>query len=944
MDKRHYKIIILLAITAILPSTAYGVGIEIEETLYDLGDIVYFRACGESNELNVSVKCLPHDSLFSEVWNEKCRIYAFDSSELECIDVIINAGEGKKTAKKDLFIRNHKKALQDSSYLFNDEDLKSVAIRAYAYSLLGEYEALEDMLDILKVNRDEDRKCWPRNECDIQKTAEVLSFLSRAKVNRSRRVYHDALLWLESKQNSADYEKINISLIGEEDSECVIRVDGDKVKKFTFDENESYDAEIKYSVNQDIEAKCDDDFCLSVFDEDERVVFEECEDYNETISMYMDGGCWPANDELHCNIMLTAKILLLQGLDKDVFKEGKEWVKDNLKKGEVAGKRIKKSQDILTNIYIYNITQDDDVKTYVFFSQNNDGSFGDENKIFVTLEASRVFPDQVNTEWLSDAKDWFMAKRPSVGWENILYDAILFDIFNKGYPKITANPIIITGEEKADFKLELSKNYDIMYNLSKNIRDKITVKLTKKKDKNAYNGIATLDGKSDGYYSGDLKIFSNDSFSKQIPVILQKKPKFSMDFKEEYIFFNNTGQIHVPVDKSDSELYCDFRFSSFFDNFTKVLKDDTFLELTYTKSGGFYETVGLSYSCLSTTGVLSGEYFFDVRKYPEDPFDHRIEDHIIGAEPIKLTIYNKIKDRIVLDLEWYNDTEIYPLPSGIPLGEKEKVEIILYQSDFAEDNISGVNSITVSTMGYEANIPVTLKPAEVPHTLKGEQYEIKNSTSTSILGYVTNFNPSSLNSNVRYIGFFAIIIIVIGISVFISLTRKKTKDNKEKQEQAKPAAQPKRNFFRKKKKNVNLIEVMIAMDKTLGKKDEEIHEDLKNKGYSDKEIKKAMNKLNTDTGNYSKEKTAGDDAAETQKTETEEDSDVQSTRAVAGDIKEDSAAYKKEQEEDKLDDFSEVISWARIQANNGHGKEDLKKALLDAGYNQEDVNSITSQI
>lgn len=780
--------------------------LDIDSYIYDLGEQIFFVSCADT----VNVSCLD-SGLVSHEWQDGCHIYAFDSANLSCVQPVVMVDGGK--ANHSLLIKNYHDALSSTLNSTNASDPETLAIKAYANYLFGDYDEVDNLLESLKGNRDPQEKCWPQGNCDIETTIDVLLYLARADVNRSKRIYDDALHWIESKQHKEDNEDWVVEVTADPDTDCDILQDTTSLASFIMDGNESKDYKFDYSADQDLNTSCDDEFCVYIYDEFGYLLFDQCGDDNHTVNFNMKGSCWFRNDNLTiCDARVTSKAVLINQLDKDTFSDGKAWLNNHLYRTRIVGKNARSSSNILTNIYAYNATKSADSEDWLLFSQNNDGSFGDSDSHFTTLEAIRVFKEKINIEWISDAVDWINSERPGMGWDDLELDTIQYELFQNPALVITSDPLMIVTDSSADFRLSPQSLSNVTVNLSSSLNGIVSLNFSSDLNK----GKVRVLNPKDGFYYGFVNAFTG-SYLKKIPVIVKKLPSFSLDVRDSYFVFDESGQISVPVKKSDSDLSCFFGFDRFFSNVSIDVGSVGELVFDYTiPDKEVTSDVMVSYDCKSKLGPLSGDRFFVIRKFPGPPYKYELDPVEIDEDPGVLWIRNLLDEEIVVSLSLEKQTDLYPLPEVLTLQPGEEAKVYVYQSVPSDKNFTDQNTVIIDSLGYKVDIPFSIYLDDTPH-------EVDQAVEISAGSVLVPLGVGS-----------------VGLAILVCLSYMLF--NRDKSASGKVKASKVDSHTA----SDSMAEVLAAVDKRVGESDQQISAELETDGYKKDQIQKIFEKLNSD--------------------------------------------------------------------------------------------------
>jgi hypothetical protein len=838
-EARYLFIFLLL-----VPATS-ALSLDIAETTYTQGESVYFTLCGDKSPARVS--CVDQADVHTGPWRDACTVHAFDTRDLYCYDPVITASHQGETVRQPLTIARYRQTLQAKMEAVNDtSDPVTAAKLIYAHNLLGNEDEIEPLLEYLKQSRDNEKKCWPAGECELATTIDILWYLSYGGIDTTRRVYKDAILWLEIQQNNVNNDDWTFTVTASEDDSCTVKEDDDTIASFTLDDDEKNTFSRDLSSGSRYNFTCDGGFCASITDDDDFTLVDKCESSGDTISYVITEGCWPTTSQpttrrsssstvtsKSCSPILTAKALSVKGLADEVRDEGEAWVKDNIVDARIRAKKLKESQDILKNVFAYSVTKDEAHKRWLLYSQNNEGSFGQQDNVYTTLQAINFLGDQDN-EWINDAEDWLFAQRPDDGWDSLEADAIMLDIYGTQQPVLSSDPTLPLGNESLSFDLTTLESESL--NLS--LADADNVAIDASSGGTTHPVRITPNGKEDGILRGYVRAVQ-DEFRRDVPFVLFKNSEVTPRFRSTYYVFNSTGSIDVPVVKTESTLECSFSFSGVFTNTTVTLTDQDSVTFRYevpdmTKDLG----VAATYRCTGGLRPVQGSTTFDVRVFSSPPFSVEWDDAMMDDTPATLLVTNELDEAIDVDAQLVNASPFYTLTESTTLEAGEYARMTLCQSTPAPSMPNETNAVRLSSFTYTMTTPsFEARLMNATHDVEG-----CGVTTDSSLPWGSIFMYSTLTVFVAATGYG-------GYRAF---------SGAEKEEAAAAVADEEgEDGDERVDHNRELAEVLTAVDRFLGESDDEITHELEDEGYREDEIEAVMGELESFT--FEKVTTSDDD-------------------------------------------------------------------------------------
>ncbi len=519
-----------LAIISVLFLSVIGSGYALETSVIDntleYGENGYLMVCGDDSFI-ANPTC---DDIVYDDWNSSCKLLSFGTKNNDCLTNEITIKSGKESIKQQFFISRYKKILDEKLKHSTKNSPHSLAEKVFAAKLLGKEDLVDELLDELKSIRDNDNKCWPKNDCSIKETVDVLYFLSLASIDSSKRIYKDALIWLEANQNVATNNNWDLSISVKQNATCKLRL-GSSVSEISL--TEKYNSDIIFSSGLNVNISCDAVFCVRLFDEFGREAYDSCADEDEEVLFALKGGCWSDTRWVSCDAGLTAKALLINNLSTDSYSAAKNWLESELVLDTIGKKRINSTLSLLNNILAYATLKDDSLKDWILYSQNNSGSFGD---VYDTLNAIMYLSSDDDQEFISDAKNWLLLNSPVSGWNNLKSDALMYYVMRSREPYIISVPAVIEGKDSSEF--DIFHNFDDVKSVI-STNDVVNIDVLDQ-TRGVISGVLNLETDIDGIYSGFI-VVSDGVYNKSVPFILKNLPYLEADLSSEKKLFGLSG-------------------------------------------------------------------------------------------------------------------------------------------------------------------------------------------------------------------------------------------------------------------------------------------------------------------------------------------------------------------------------------------------------------------
>jgi hypothetical protein len=285
------------------------------ETLYtndtrlsDKEDLLFY-VCPNTEVSNVQASLICKEtfkfiSLDTIDWKDKCYLSKYDLEDINCenLQILFEYKEKNQQIKltKDVKIGKNSNIL---GYILNRQNAnggfdQNPLYTTYAIWAMSNYKdiytnEIEAALSWLKFNRDETNKCWPKNNCEITTTSQILFLLKDAGFDEDYRIVNDAKIWIEKNQNylNNDLWKIRIDasdVYVKDNAKCNITYNNIITQK-NITMNTAYELNISVSNNKDIKIDCDQEVQTTMYDQFGAVVYSKDQ---KNLNYHIGDACW----------------------------------------------------------------------------------------------------------------------------------------------------------------------------------------------------------------------------------------------------------------------------------------------------------------------------------------------------------------------------------------------------------------------------------------------------------------------------------------------------------------------------------------------------------------------------------------------------------------------------------------------------------------------------
>ncbi len=607
-------------------------------------------------------------------YSQQCSLLVFNSSEVTCKDPILGLNHSGGAYLKKLDIEDPLGSLHDKLDDVTGNDPVSLAQKVYAFTLIGGSRA-DYYLNLLKSNRDDRLKCWPQDDCDIQTTVDVLHYLDKSGLDVDSRVYKDALLWVESHQYPYEMDDWTVHFEADNSTSCYVEQDdGSLLSSCTVSDDERCDASLDILSGSRLNFTCDDDYCVMVRDSFGQRVFSGCEDDDEPLSAAIQGGCFHDTGSRHiCPSGLTEKILMLSGLGDDVRVDAIKWLEDKIDTASVAGKRLTTTPEVYANLYAYDSHDDPRLLSWILFSQNNDGSFGDWNHdetFSLSLEALSILENSSSrTEWYSDALSWVLDTYFSRSSLTLEEQAMFYDFFIKKHSFLLPDGVVHSNDPTVTASLH-SASDDMNVSLDTGRFNISTTESTSGMDVT----LADPEWATFGYRQDAMEV-STGVLDRTYLVVFSNVP--DVVFKNDsFLFFENISSIEIQAESTEN-VSCSFMSDSFSFLNTSLLEGVNRLTLFPEDRRCRSSEHAIDVTCSLENFTFRPQLDLNITCHDDPPFT--VSQNHRTLERTDLVIHNTFNDDISVSFDMQGLSTSHP--PTITLSPDERTTVSFYDAD-----------------------------------------------------------------------------------------------------------------------------------------------------------------------------------------------------------------------------------------------------------------------
>jgi hypothetical protein len=740
----------------------------IEEYL-SVEDLV-FLICIEDETVvpQTSVICLDNNNFFDVdaiKWTQSnnCYMSSFNLERMPCANIRVQGeyliDDENERIYKDIKVNKLSKVLDkiiESQY--TDGGWKTTRDTAYGIWALSQFSEIFDIemdkaIDWMEDQRDEYKKCWPKAECNIPLSMEILYVLTMSGYDDARRVVNDARNYIENRQNyfeSGDQFSVELEAfvpdttfvlvaLNREILDDNMSIDNGTVARYTF----------KVNMNDTLYVLSYENFQAVV----KNIYGEEIYRYQgNNLSYTFEGACWSSKVKGEpCDARTTAFASLLD-LRGENLREARRWMSTKIRfPFDVGAYFFDGNQTLDTSLFILSFHNQTDYDTYgnyfnrysdfsdqqsferylselekwLLFNQNNEGSWGTRNGSTVkkavptayAVHALMEIGHNRTYEPIEDAERWMSLSEDDLDKnDTISMGSAFYLLRNNARPMVTVSPgVVIIKEPTTVVEISNPTTFnlkELSYEISSELEDYIEI--TEKEQLSAYS-YRRIKIQRKSSPSGDVfgyLIIKNIGIPiGKIPIIMTNVPEINISYPSNLIVFGNRITLPLTITKSGHEFMCSASWDS-----SEVSSPSSFkingnsfnIEMLFSDS----VTKEDIYSGKIICKVRSQEYSFPlsvyVTRYASLPLTVTPKEITINRfdEDINFIVKNNLDRDITSSITVRGGNDYFQIPSSINLDPNE-ARNITFRSIIPEDtNFTGSIFIQFESLGKQSEISV----------------------------------------------------------------------------------------------------------------------------------------------------------------------------------------------------------------------------------------------
>jgi len=470
-----------------------------EDINYLENEILSFEFCSADDPTNIEFNLICNTDadmnidIYENYAKKGCFFSNFELSKSNCKDFALEIEYTAKNKEKK-FKRTFKQQKQSKliNHVLNlDYNLLTPVDLSYFLIVLNDIESSESQTSLnayekLKTDRNNNNKCWPKDACDITKTANVLRNLKFAGYSTSSRLMDDGKNYLQKSKisNSNNPTPFTITVTDTYTNTpsitCSLSIDGGTPINYLFNSllptlTKYASSSINFNCNQSVNKIVLKLLAPGGIVKD-TITQTNTNGVSKTIPDFSCIG------DTSCDFGATINALMAYGTSIESSSLMDAYLKSLIITVDDDETQYLNTGNVFENTgkYLY-YASNSKLTDYLKFNQNNVGSWGDKSLYDIIKQTAWAVIGlqkvSASSEYVVDGKKWIYFNEPETGWGNIEKNTLAYIAIKeqiKPYLKITA---INEIEETTKFLIENPTTHnlkDIKISLSPNLNDYVS--------------------------------------------------------------------------------------------------------------------------------------------------------------------------------------------------------------------------------------------------------------------------------------------------------------------------------------------------------------------------------------------------------------------------------------------------------------------------------------
>jgi len=826
-------------------------------------DLVFYTCIEEKNlPVKSTVICLD-DNSFKDInlvrWEEEdnCYIGSYNLDGKDCREMIIQSEYVKDeeivTLQRDIRV-NRLSSILDlvTRNQYSDGGWKDEVHSAAGIWVLSYFEEIFDDelamgIDWLKLNRDNDAKCWPQNGCSVKTTAKIMAYLTLSGLNDTYRVIHDGNIYLEHMHNFyLEDDEWNLTLHPFEsgNTSCVISYENLLNQgNFSFEEDDVVVYTITPVPDKELIVICDQNFKgnLTAADKEQVFIYE-----GDNLTYTTPNNCWSNDAKWGACDLATTLFACMSNISTENRELALEYLESELRTERSGEQSIGPRRNITESaIYSY-LLDNDDIIAWLRYRQNNEGSWGNGTDMGNVLPTGYALLGLLNrgfnrtNEVIEDAEEWVNEREVDftlnltseyAAWNSTEKNALAFIVLkNNARPIVKTNPLVLMiDRESIELEIYNPTTFelaDVSFEFSENLEDVLEIEEEDYIPSYSYIKQTVTKTKAEtGNIYGYLYIHNFDKELGKVPVMITNFPKIEITSEsEDLLVFGKSTQTNFVISKTGHNFDCTLSWEdddiSSKEDYT-ITSSSLSVDLTFDSAERVEKTYKGTFDC------VSGDYTFElpisqrISRYSEFPFSVSPSTVIVNesGQNSFFIVENKLDESLDIEMKFLKSSEDFELEqTNAGIDPNNKVNISIFNNVRPNSNVTQTNVIEVTALDQKKNV--------------------------NFRAMIISDPPKSMNPAIKWL-IIAILLSIIGVGGFFGYKYKDFLLNLVKKGSNIDEIKIKIKKMEQKEKRTAIMN-MVNILRILKKDDVQIRGRLKTEGFTEKEVDDALSQDTTD--------------------------------------------------------------------------------------------------
>ncbi len=724
-------------------------------------DDLDFYTCIEEKNIPVksTVICLD-DNSFEDIpmtrWLDtgNCYIGTYNLDDKDCRKMVIQSIYTKDqetvTLEKEIKV-NRISSILDlvARNQYSDGGWKDAVGTAAGIWVLSTYpeiyaDEIEMGLQWLKLNRNNDEKCWPNKDCSVTETAKILAYLTFSGINDTHRVMHDGLVYLENNQNfyqEGEVWNLSIKPFESGTTDCIISYENNLYNEdnFSMEEGRAVDYKISPVPAEKLYVICDQNFQanLTTPDNDQVFIYE-----GDNLSYTTPFNCWSKDKKWGECDLTTTLLATMTNISENNKELALEYLDSELRTERSGERYIGPDRNVTdTALYAY-VRNNQNVTSWLRYKQNNDGSWGNGS------EQDEIIPTGFNilglmnsgfnrtNEVIRDAESWVNEKELEFSlnetaeysaWNSTEKNAHAFIVLrNNARPAIKSDPMLIMiDKETTEVDIYNPTTFDlddVSFEFSDNLKSHLEI--DQRDEIPSYSYVKqdiTKNTAETGNLYGYLYVKNHDVEIGKIPVMMTNFPKISMtSIDDRILVFGTKGTASFNVDKTSHVFTCSLSWDdpdiSSQKDFT-VNSNKLSVDIVFSSAERVEKTYAGTFNCSAADQSYDIPVSLTVSRYETFPFSVSPETIFVNdtGQDRYLVIQNLLDETLDVSLGFMKKEADFEISrQEVSIDPNDDVNITIYNNVPLQVNLTTSDIIEVTALGQKKDVNFRAAVVAVP--------------------------------------------------------------------------------------------------------------------------------------------------------------------------------------------------------------------------------------